>query len=94
MKLIKWLFWKIVYLVQPKPRDLEKGFVWLERTRYPYRKFKPLIRWNEDGKQWHIHFTNDSYVTRTGTITGHLHVNREDGSIVGFTISDSYRFNS
>jgi len=88
MKLAKWFFWTLAYLVRPRPRDLDglirKGI----RTRKPWWTFKAHLFHNADGRQWQIYLTDEQSYTRRGGIEADLHIGMDTGDIVGLTIWD------
>ena len=88
IKLIPWAFWNVVYLIKREPKSLDQLILKIQRTRYPFWKFKPYMYHNDAGKQWEIYFENDADHVRTMTIPVEAHIGRESGKIIGITIWD------
>ncbi len=87
--LVKWAFWNAVYLFRPSSKDLAAYLTRGGRTRWPWRKFKPAVLRNDDGKQWEIYLSDDmSYTDSQVMLKVLAHISMETGNIVGFTVWD------
>lgn len=87
-KFMTWLFWTVCYACRPVPQSLDKIVLRTIRTQWPWRKFRPSIWHNDDGKQWHICFTDEQDFTERRSLTVDCHIGMESGDIVGFVVWD------
>ena len=79
-----WLFWTVFYSVRPRERNLDKWLKRVERTRWPWWRFKPCVWQNDHGRFWDIHLLNESSYTAMRTITVPVHISEETGKIKKF----------
>jgi len=59
------------------------------RTWPPWRKFRPGVWHNDEGKEWHIFLSGEQAYTERRTIEVDAHICEETGRIVGFDVWDS-----
>ena len=88
MKVIKWLFWNIAYIGR-RPKDLGAFLVKMERTSWPWRRFKPNVFHNDDGHQWEIYLTDQGSYTVSGVpLRADVMFDHDTNAVVGMTIYD------
>jgi hypothetical protein len=90
MKLIRYLFWNLVYLFDYRKsvtvNDWIKRF---KRTRNPFRKFKPSVYFNEGLNEWQVYLKDCRSITwplRNVTLSLNIMVDSDSGEIVGFDL--------
>ena len=89
MKTLKYLFWVAYYSFGPRPKGLKAYRRRDQRTRSPWRKFKPYLYHNNGGKFWQIRLANDeAYTITCKTLDVQLHISEETGEVVGFDVTD------
>ena len=88
MKLVKYMFWNLLYKFRPSPKNGEELIKMLMRTRNPFSKFEPHLYRNEEGKMWQIYFKDEIDYVETRTIKVEAHISRETGHVVGFNVWD------
>lgn len=87
--LVKWMFWRTVYLFRRCPKALRSYIVRGQRCRSPWWKFRPSVFHNHDGKMWHIYLTDEESYTRSPDhLLVKLHIGGTSGNIVGFDVFD------
>lgn len=89
-RFLAWLFWRTFYLgrVQSRRKPLEVWFRRLDRTRWPWQKFKPHVWYNDDGNQWHVYFTDERCYVESRELRVKAYIGDDTGDIVGLTIYD------
>lgn len=87
-KIFAWLAWKAFYAVQPMPAKLGPFLKRVERTQYPWRKFKPCVYHNDSLSEWHVMLSDERSYTERRTIEVECLVGMESGRVVGFDIWD------
>ena len=86
---IRWLFWRIIYLVRPIPRDLIAVLRRGERLRPPWWRFSPYLFHNHEGAMWQVYLKDEpSYPQPHQCLQVELHRSQDDGRIVGFNVFD------
>jgi len=89
VKILRWVFWHIVYAVRPRPKEVEAYLACMNRLRSPWWRFKPSVYHNPDGKMWHVYLDNEStYTVPHRCFRVDLHVGEKSGRIVGLDIWD------
>lgn len=89
MKTMRWLFWRVVYLFRPQPKELLPYLLRGERLRPPWWKFEPYVWHNPDGMMWHVYLADErSYTRPDQTLRVELHIGEESGRVVGFNVFD------
>ena len=91
MKTITWLFWRFFYFFRnrlPGQQDLAYYLIMGKRCWYPWKKFKPSVYRNDDGKMWQIWFSEEEAYTERCFVDVECHIGMESGKIVGFDIWD------
>lgn len=75
--------------MRPTPCDLAAWITEAKRTQQPWRKFKPSVFRNHDGKQWQVYFTAErDFTVSNRTLMVEPHIGQESGKVVGLTIRD------
>jgi hypothetical protein len=88
-KYLRWIFWKGYYAAAGMPTAIGPAWMkWAERTRPPYWKFKPNLYRSEEGRRWEVTLDGESDYSQRGSIKCDLHIGRDSGRIVGFSIND------
>lgn len=88
MRFIKWLCWTVTYWFRRRPTDLDAVLAKGRRCRWPWKKFRPYVRHNDDGNCWEVYFTGEYDYTVHRPLDVQCHIGRETGDIVGLTIRD------
>ena len=90
-RFLRYLFWRLYYLPQRRSRDLASYLIRGQRCWWPWRKFRPSVYHNDDGRCWQIWFANDRAHTLAGkpVVLADVDVSMETGAIVGLTIYDT-----
>lgn len=88
LKFVTWLFWRVCYAFRPTPRSFEGYLLRGMRTWWPWKKFRPSVWHNDDGKEWEIYLTDERSHTVRRTIAVDCHIGMESGDIVGFDVWD------
>ena len=88
-KLLRYCYWRTVYLFRRRPADLDEFLDKVTRTRWPWWEFRPSVLRNEVGRMWQVYLAEERGYTEPGvTLTVNAHVSRETGRIVGFDVHD------
>lgn len=85
-KFLRYIFWSVVYVFRPKAVTFDAYMLRGMRTMFPWKRFKPHVWYNEDGRQWEVYLTDESDYTEYRTLSVVCHVGMDTGDIVGFTI--------
>lgn len=88
-KFVTWLWWRAHYICRPTPKSLEGYLLRGMRTRWPWRKFRPSVWRNDDGRQWHVYLADEQSFTERRHIVLECAIGMESGDIVGFIVWDS-----
>jgi len=90
LKYIEWLFWVVFYSIKPIEKNIEGLSIRYLRIRYPFKKFKPFLYRNEEGKQWEIYFKDDDsyFISTKSNINVGVHVSYLNDEITSLTIFD------
>ncbi len=89
MKLIRWLFWNVVYVFRRFPTDVD-AFVTMRQRCLWQRKFRPYVRHNDDGECWSVCLADDRSYTHTHEQMRCVpHFSEKTGRVVALTIYDS-----
>lgn len=87
--IVQWMFWKTVYFMRRRPTTIEAVCVRAFRCRSPWWKFRPVVYHNDDGRMWHVYFTDErSYTDTRRRLSVQCHIGEESGDIVGFNVFD------
>lgn len=84
----RWILWSLYYLPQPRPRDLVRGITRIERLRKPWWKWRPNAWHNDDGKEWHITLSDESFYVRRMKLEVDAYITHDGERIVGFDVWD------
>ncbi len=88
LKFTVWVFWKMYYLFRFRPSHLEAYLQRGLRTRWPWKKFRPAVWHNDEGKEWHVYFTDEVSYIKTRDIRVDCQIGMVSGNIVGFDVWD------
>lgn len=90
-KFLSYFFWNLGYCFRLEEKDFGAFLLRSNRTRWPWKKFRPSVWYNEDGRQWEIYFTNErSYAVLNNQLSVELHVGMETGRVTGLTIWEEF----
>ena len=87
-RFLVWLFWIVVYLCRPRPRDFGAFMVRIERTWPPWWKFRPSVWHNDDGGLWEVYLTEESSYVEDRTFHLTCHIGQKTRRITGFIVYD------
>lgn len=87
-RLLRYLFWRLVYVFRRRPRTFDAFLLWGTRCRPPWWKFKPSLFRNDAGNQWEVYLANERCHMKRGILAVELHIGCDTGQIVGFTVFD------
>lgn len=89
LRLPAWAMWSLWYLLPgTKPREFGPWMKMIERTWFPFKTFIPNAWHNDDGSQWHVSLTDESYYVNRATIQVEAYFSFDDGRCVGFNVWD------
>lgn len=88
LKFARWFFWRVFYTFRLRPKTFEGYMLRAIRRRWPWRKFRPSVWHNDDGKEWQIYFADERAFTERRTISVDCHIGMDSGTIVGFDVYD------
>lgn len=89
IRFLKWCFWNLWYLPQPRGKRLGKWLLRTERTWWPWRKFRPSVWHNDDGRCWEVYLLDEqSHTVCKRVLMVDLHIGMDTGKVVGMDIYD------
>lgn len=88
VKLIRYLFWNVVYCLQPRSTEFIAFLARHDRCRWPWKQFRPSVWHNDNGNLWHVYLADKWSYTEPRTLKLDCHVDMESGDIVGFNVWD------
>lgn len=94
MKLLRWLLWSCYYLPQRcrYGRDwnsLDAYLLRTERTRWPWKKFRPNLSRSTLGNRWDVWLKGDPSYTARRILDLEVMISEETGEIIGLKLWDS-----
>ncbi len=88
-RLLKYIFWKLRYLFSGPDNDLAACMNRLDRTKWPWRKFRPGAWHNDDGYNWEVWLDDEqSYTASNVPLVVDVQYGMETGKVVGVKIRD------
>lgn len=90
MKTIKWLWWKVYYLVRPLKSESSWNdlLTMVGRMRAPWHKFKPYVYQDEDSHAVEAVWSDDpTWARASPPIVIDLMMSQETGQVVGVRLS-------